>query len=66
MPTVEGLRRIVEESDTRLGLAFDISIQVLILASIIIFSIETLPSNDSSTIEILGFLELFCIVIFSL
>ena len=66
MPTVEGLRRIVEESYTRLGLAFDISIQVLILASIIIFSIETLPSNDSSTIEILGFLELFCIVIFSL
>ena len=63
---MESLRRIVEETDTRLGLAFDLSIQVLILASIVIFSLETLPSLNRSTVEILGALETLCVVIFSL
>lgn len=63
---MESLRRIVEETDTRLGLAFDLSIQALILASIVIFSLETLPSLNRSTVEILSVLETLCVVIFSL
>jgi voltage-gated potassium channel len=63
---MKNLRRIVEETDTRLGLAFDLSIQALILASIIIFSIETLPSLGQTTVKVLGFLEILCVVIFSL
>jgi voltage-gated potassium channel len=63
---MENLRRIVEETDTRLGLAFDLSIQALILASIVIFSLETLPSLDETTVKVLGFLEILCLVIFSL
>lgn len=63
---MKNLRRIVEETDTRLGLAFDLSIQALILASIVIFSIETLPSLGQTTVKVLGFLEILCVVIFSL
>ena len=43
---INNLRKIVEKSDTKLGLIFDLSIQALIIASIVIFSLETLPDLD--------------------
>ena len=59
------LRRTVEETDTQLGLLFDLSIQVLIIASIVTFSIETLPNLDQDILKILAALELTFISIFT-
>jgi voltage-gated potassium channel len=63
---INNLRKIVEKSDTKLGLIFDLSIQALIIASIVIFSLETLPDLDPSTIELLGALEVVLVAVFSL
>ena len=63
---IKNLRKIVEKTDTKLGLIFDLSIQALIIASIVIFSLETLPNLDPSTIELLGALEVLLVAVFSL
>ncbi|MBT4852210.1 MAG: hypothetical protein HON37_09070 [Candidatus Marinimicrobia bacterium] len=42
------LKKIIENTDTPLGKAFDILIQVLIVLSIITFCIETLPDLDDN------------------
>jgi len=62
----EKLRLIVEDNTTRKGKYFDYFIQLLILLSLISFSIETLPDNSSRTIKILDLFEIFCIAIFSI
>jgi voltage-gated potassium channel len=59
------LRRTIEETDTQLGLLFDLSIQMLIIASIVTFSIETLPNLDQDILKILAALELTFISIFT-
>lgn len=43
----ERIRRIVEENETKQGRLFDISIQLLIIISIIAYSLETLPNLSS-------------------
>jgi len=53
-------------SDTKIGRVFDVLIQVLILLSLVSFSIETLPNVGETTYHILNTFELFCVVIFSL
>ena len=63
---MEKLRKVVEETDTRSGLVFDLSIQALILGSIIIFSLETLPDLAPTTAQTLASIETFFIAIFSL
>ena len=63
---MEKLRRIVEETDTRLGKIFDLSIQALIVFSIVIFSIETLPNLESKTIERLKATEAVIVFVFTL
>ena len=45
---------------------FDYFIQVLILLSLITFTIETLPNNSVSTIHILNLFEYTCIIIFTI
>lgn len=62
----EKLRLIVEDNTTRKGKYFDYFIQLLILLSLISFSIETLPDNSSRTIKILDLFEVFCIAVFSI
>ncbi|MEZ5007578.1 MAG: ion transporter [Chitinophagales bacterium] len=59
------LRSIVEDNTTFRGRIFDYTVQVLIIISLIAFSIETLPNNSSLVIKILKYIELVCIVIFS-
>jgi len=59
-------KKIVEETDTKLGLIFDLSIQFLIIASIVTFAIETLPYLDQGTLKILAALELVFVSIFTL
>lgn len=62
----ETLRRIIDDNTTRSGKIFDYTIQVLILISLISFSIETLPNNSQRTIQILQGVELFCVIVFSI
>ena len=63
---MERLRKIVEETSTRSGLVFDLSIQVLIVASIVIFSVETLPNLNNHNVMLLSTLEAICITVFTL
>ena len=59
------LHRIVIDSDTKSGRFFDLFIQVLILLSLISFSLETLPNLNSKTKYILSLFELISVIIFS-
>jgi voltage-gated potassium channel len=62
----EKIRIIIEDNTTPKGKVFDYFIQILILLSIVTFTIETLPSNSVYTIEVLETFELFCVIIFSI
>lgn len=59
------LKNIIDSRDSKIGLAFDIFIQLLIVISIITFSIETLPNLKPHTREILHSIEIFCVIIFT-
>lgn len=62
----EKLRIIIEDNTSKKGKIFDYFIQVLILLSLIAFTIETLPNNSVYTIEVLSVFELICVIIFSI
>ena len=48
------LRSIIEDNTTTKGRIFDYFIQILILLSLVAFSIETFPNNSDNTIEFLN------------
>jgi voltage-gated potassium channel len=55
------------DGDTKLNSKlFDYFIQLMILISFIVFSIETLPHNSNHTIKILSISEIICLSIFSI
>ncbi|MTW22758.1 ion transporter [Allochromatium palmeri] len=59
------LKKIIEDSDTRAGRAFDLSIQALIVLSLVAFSVGTLPGLPE-TIRITFYVfEVCCILIFT-
>ena len=60
------LRQIVEDSDSKLGLAFDLFIQFLIIVSLISFCIETLPELSPRIQRILAYTEIITVFIFTL
>lgn len=62
---MEKLRKIVEETNTRAGRAFDLFVQSLIIFSISVFAIETLPDLTLGTLEILRYLEVVIVIIFT-
>jgi voltage-gated potassium channel len=62
----EKLRNIIEDNTSKKGKIFDYFIQVLILLSLIAFTIETFPDNSKNTIKTLKTFELLCVVIFSI
>jgi voltage-gated potassium channel len=62
---IKKLRAVIDDNTTQSGKIFDYLIQILILISLISFSIETLPKNSERTINILNVIELSCVVIFS-
>lgn len=62
---IKSIREIVEETDTIGGKLFDISIQVLILISIVCFSLETLPDLTETQRLILEHIELVSVIIFT-
>ena len=59
------LRSIIDDNTTQKGKFFDYTIQLLILLSLVSFSVETLPNNTQSTKDILYFFEYLCVLIFS-
>lgn len=62
----EKLRNIIEDNTSKKGKIFDYFIQVLILLSLIAFTIETFPDNSKNTIETLKTFEILCVIIFSI
>ena len=62
MPTI---RQIVEESDTWAGRAFDLTIQGLIVFSLITFSLETLPGLTEQQRQWLHWAEVATVAVFS-
>ena len=59
------LKRIVEESDTRAGRAFDLAIQGLIVVSLVSFCAETLPDLGPKTTLWLYVIEVVTVVVFT-
>lgn len=60
------IKIIVEENQTLAGRWFDISIQVIIILSLISFSIETLPNSNDSLRQILNSFEIVSVIIFTI
>jgi voltage-gated potassium channel len=60
------LVKLVIESNSKIGKRFDIFIQVLIVLSIISFSIETLPDLNNDVLKILDLFELITVILFSI
>lgn len=63
---MESLKSIIERRETKAGLAFDITIQLLIVISMASFSIETMPNLEESTIKILTTIEAVCVILFTI
>ena len=60
------LKRLIEDSDTRAGRAFDLFIQVLIIVSLLTYAFDTLPHLSARWEFILRVIELFCVVVFTI
>ena len=60
------LKKIIEINDNRKSRYFSFGIQILILISIVSFTIETLPNLSSSTKNLLRFIEIFCVIVFTI
>lgn len=63
---MEQLREIVLYSESKRGRQFDIFIQILIIISLIAFSIETLPDLSPDIYQLLHGIEVFVVVIFTI
>ncbi len=63
---MEQLRSIINDASTIKGKVFALFIQVLIIVSIITFSVETIPDLSDQTKQLLQRIELFCVIIFSI
>lgn len=59
------LKNIIENTDTREGKIFDITIQILIVISLISFSIETIPNLSERALKYLKYIEILTITIFT-
>ncbi|WP_404307672.1 ion transporter [Neorhodopirellula lusitana] len=62
MPT---LKEIVERSNTPIGRVFDLTIQLLIVLSLIAFSIETLPNLPQRWVRCLQIFEILTVAVFT-
>ena len=60
------LKRIIQETDTRAGRTFDWSVQFLIIFSIVVFSIETLPDLNEKTLRLLRYIEYITVGLFTI
>ena len=66
MALKESIRHIIDDPDHFTGKVFAFAIQILIVISLITFSIDTLPDLSPGTKEFLRLIEVITVVIFSL
>lgn len=59
------LKETITNIDSKSGRRFDIFIQVLIILSLIAYSIETMPDLEPKTRQALEYFEVFCVAIFT-
>ena len=59
------IKKVVIDDSTKLGRAFDLIIQSLIVLSIVAFSVETLPNLNKDLLYFLDRFELICVIIFT-
>jgi len=60
------IKQLVEDSDTRAGRLFDLTVQALVLISLVSFSIETLPNLGNRTIQTLRWIEIVTVGLFTI
>jgi voltage-gated potassium channel len=60
------LKEVIEQPGTRHGRVFDACIQLLVVLSLIAFSIETLPDLSESTDRALRIFEVFTVAVFTI
>lgn len=65
-PKLEPLKHVIERHDTRWGRAFEFFILFLVAASIVCFTIDTIPNQSPQTELILDILEYSIVAIFSI
>ncbi|QDT70223.1 Cyclic nucleotide-gated potassium channel [Planctomycetes bacterium MalM25] len=63
--SITKLRSIIESTDTPAGRAFDATVQLLIVISMVAFAIETLPNLSATTRCLLRVIELGSLVLFT-
>lgn len=59
------LKSTVEQPQSRRGRFFDLVIQLLIVVSIVSFSLETVPGFSERNAEFLGVIEFVCVAVFT-
>jgi voltage-gated potassium channel len=62
---IEKLRKIIDKTDTQLGLMFDLTVQATIVISLIAVSIETLPSLSIPAMAAIGIIEVVVVCLFT-
>ena len=60
------LKSIIDSDDNKLGRYFSFFIQGLILLSIVLFSVETLPNLKPETRTLLYAIDVFCVIVFTI
>ena len=60
------IRSVIDDTNKVRGKVFALSIQSLIILSLITFSVDTLPNLNPSTRSVLEIIEIFTVVIFSI
>jgi voltage-gated potassium channel len=60
------LKEVIEQPQTRSGKLFDLLIELLIVISIVSFSIETIPDLSPQSVRVLNGIEIGCISIFTI
>ncbi len=65
MKIKEKIRSLLDRNDTKLGRIFDLSIQSLIVISIVSFTIETLPNLNDKMTSFLSYTEVVVVLIFT-
>ena len=63
---LEKLKPIIEGNETRLGFVFDLTIQALVVISLVVFSIETLPDCSAELKRNLWIINCVIVVVFSI
>lgn len=63
---MQSLKSIVEETNSKGGFVFDVFIQLMVILSLIAFSVETLPDLSQEVVGWLHVFEMFSIAVFSL